>query len=84
MPDDVIEIDESGKVHGGDLEHALASALNRFSAENGSNTPDWILAQFLLRCLAAWNEGLHQRATWYGRPLESPGTVDAVDPHVTK
>lgn len=50
-----------------DLEHALASALNRFSAENESNTPDWILAQFLLGCLAAWNRGTQQRETWYGR-----------------
>ena len=50
-----------------DLEHALASALNRFSAENPSNTPDWILAQYLLGCLAAWNTGVQQRETWYGR-----------------
>jgi len=62
----IIEIDEHGKVHGNDLEHALASALNRFSAEGPSNTPDWILAQFLLGCLAAWNQGVQQRA-WYGR-----------------
>jgi len=54
-------------VHGDDLEHALASALNRDSAENASNTPDWILAQFLLGCLAAWNQGVQQRETWYGR-----------------
>ena len=63
----VIEIDENGKVHGDDLEHAIASALNRYSAENPSNTPDWILAQFLLGCLAAWNQGVQQRETWYGR-----------------
>ncbi len=49
-----------------DLEHALSSALNRYSAENPSNTPDWILAQFLLGCLAAWNQGVQQRETWYG------------------
>ena len=41
--EEIIEVDENGKVHGNDLEHALASALNRFSAENESNTPDWIL-----------------------------------------
>ena len=65
--EEIIEIDEYGKVHGNDLEHALASALNRFSAENLSNTPDWILAQYLLGCLAAWNTGVQQRETWYGR-----------------
>ena len=67
MTDQIIEVDENGKVHGNDLEHALASALNCFSAENPSNTPDWILAQFLLGCLAAWNTGVQQRETWYGR-----------------
>ena len=65
--EEIIEIDENGKVHGNDLKHALASALNRFSAENPSNTPDWILAQYLLGCLAAWNQGVQQRETWHGR-----------------
>lgn len=69
MADNVIEIDEDGKVHGNDLEHAIASALNRFSAENDSDTPDWILAQYLLGCLAAWNLGVQQRETWYGRSI---------------
>jgi len=67
VAEQIIEIDEDGKVHGNDLEHALASALNRFCAENASNTPDFILAQFLLGCLAAWNQGVQQRETWYGR-----------------
>jgi len=40
MSEQIIEIDEDGKVHGNDLEHALSSALNQFSAENASNTPD--------------------------------------------
>jgi len=73
----VIEIDENGKVHGDDLEHAIASALNRYSAENPSNTPDWILAQFLLGCLAAWNQGVQQRETWYGRDALPTGENDA-------
>ena len=67
MTEQIIKIDENGKVHQDDLEHAVASALNRYSAENPSNTPDWILAQYLLGCLAAWNMGVQQRETWYGR-----------------
>ena len=57
-----------------DLESAISSALNRFSAENGSNTPDWILAQYLLGCLAAWNAATKQRETWYGRDLPTAAT----------
>lgn len=52
-----------------DLAHALASALNRFSAENGSNTPDFILAEFLLTCLAAWNQASRAREAWFGQAL---------------
>jgi len=50
-----------------DLEKELAATLNRHSAENASNTPDFILAQYLLGCLAAWNTAVQQRETWYGR-----------------
>ena len=75
----IIEIDENGKVHGNDLESALTAALNAFSAENPSNTPDWILAQFLLGCLAAWDRGVQQRETWYGRDARptAPASVDS-------
>ena len=75
MDDTIITIDEDGKVHGNDLESALAGALNRFSAENPSNTPDWILAQYLLGCLTAWNQGVQQRETWYGRDARPTGTT---------
>jgi len=78
MKEQIIEIDETGKVHGDDLEHALASALNRYSAENDSNTPDWILAQFLLGCLAAWNAGVKQREDWYG-VSDRPGSLSATE-----
>lgn len=49
------------------LQDEVASVLNRYSAENASNTPDFILAMFLLSCLDAWNTGVQQRETWYGR-----------------
>lgn len=50
-----------------DLEKELAMTLNRHSVENASNTPDFILAQYLIGCLAAWNRAVQQRETWYGR-----------------
>ena len=49
------------------FECELGSLLNKHSQENASNTPDWVLAQFLRGCLAAWNQGTQQRETWYGR-----------------
>jgi len=51
----------------GDLRRDLAQVLNRHSRENGSNTPDFILAQFLANCLDAYDVAIGARAQWYGR-----------------
>ena len=51
------------------LQNELRAILNKYSAENGSNTPDFLLAQFLLGCLAAFDEATRQREEYYGRPL---------------
>lgn len=45
----------------------MRDLLNRHSAENSSDTPDFILALFLGRCLEAWNEAVQEREKWYGR-----------------
>jgi hypothetical protein len=45
----------------------LESLVNRYSQENASNTPDFILAEYLMLCLAAWNHGVTRREQWYGR-----------------
>lgn len=60
-----------------DLRHDLTRVINHHSAENGSNTPDFLLARFLLACLAAFDETVNERAHWYGR-FDSPGRVGEV------
>lgn len=52
------------------LEHEITIALNRASAENRSNTPDHVLAEFLINCLAAWNVGVKAREQWYKRDVK--------------
>lgn len=47
----------------------LETLVNRYSRENGSDTPDFILADYLTACLAAWDAGLQAREKWYGRPI---------------
>jgi hypothetical protein len=54
------------------LAQDLAAALNRHSMENGSNTPDFILADYLIGCLMAFNTNVNQRSTWYGHRCQ-PG-----------
>ncbi len=49
----------------------LEAAINATSQENASNTPDFILAQYLLGCLAAWNDAVKARERWYGREAET-------------
>lgn len=45
----------------------LTALLNHHSRENASNTPDYILAQYLEACLATFATAVQQRETWYGR-----------------
>ena len=44
--------------------------LNRYSAEAPSGTPDYILANYLIDCLKAFNEAVSLRAVWRGEPIE--------------
>ena len=65
-----------------DLEREIAAVLNRHSAENASNTPDFILAQYLFGCLVGWNVAVQQRETWYGRdahPAAAPPQENVSD-----
>jgi len=52
----------------------LVSLLNRASAEQRSNTPDFVLAAFLLRALDAFDHATKARDNWYlgGRHRHDP------------
>ena len=57
------------------LRQDIADAINKHSRENDSNTPDFILAEYLLLCLSAWESGVRKRERWYGcteRPGDTP------------
>ena len=49
------------------FEEELESLINRHSKENESNTPDFILAQYIAGCFAVFNTAVQQRERWYGR-----------------
>lgn len=57
----------------------LSTLLNRHSAENGSETPDFILAEYLMGCLDVYNRTTQQREVWYGRAstVTEPATAIA-------
>jgi hypothetical protein len=51
-----------------DLERELTVLLNRHHGESPSNTPDYILAHYMLGCLDAWCEATIKRDQWYLGP----------------
>jgi len=47
----------------------LRDLINRHSLENNSNTPDFMLAAYLNRCLDNFNITLRDRDLWHTDPL---------------
>ena len=41
------------------------AVINRNRLENGSDTPDFILAEFLAECLEAFNKAVNERDRWH-------------------
>lgn len=44
----------------------LKSLINCHSQENGSDTPDFVLAEYLVDCLDAFDKATRRRAVWFG------------------
>lgn len=51
------------------LSDDLARLLNKHSRENESNTPDFILAEYMLAALEAFEKASRAREDWYDHPL---------------
>ena len=49
----------------------LEALINQHSVENGSDTPDFILADYLQDCLFAWDKATCSREKWYGRAMKN-------------
>jgi len=54
------------------LKEDLTNLLNRNCAESASNTPDYVLAEYLCACLKAFECAARSRENWYGMEL-TPG-----------
>lgn len=50
-----------------EFEKELETLINRYSIENESNTPDFILAEYLRGCLNVFAKTVAAREKWYGR-----------------
>ena len=61
------------------FEKELRNLINYNNVENTSNTPDFILAQYLTSCLLAFDTATQQRANWYGHDPRPSGSGNFKD-----
>lgn len=60
------------------LRNQIKDLLNKASRENESNTPDWLLADYLMLCLDAGEKLVVGREKWYGKFME-PNRLELED-----
>lgn len=48
------------------FEKKLENLINEYSKENGSDTPDFLLAEYLSDCLYNYNKTIRARDKWFG------------------
>lgn len=53
-----------------ELRKKIETEINSASAENGSDTPDFILAEFLCDSLSAFDRACNAREAWYSSGSE--------------
>ena len=54
-----------------DFRNDLRSVINEHSKEQNSDTPDFILAKYLEKCLEAFDETIQEREHWYNREIQN-------------
>ena len=61
-----------------EFENELELLINKYSKENESDTPDFVLAEYLKGCLDIYSETVQKRDKWYGfKGLSSRSTISA-------
>lgn len=59
-----------------DFEKDLSVVLNKHSMDAGANTPDYVLARYLIRCLDNFREVNDERENWFGTPLRVSDAIN--------
>lgn len=53
----------------GTFQKELQELINKHCLENESDSPDFILAEYMLDTLDAYTDAVKKRENWYGRKL---------------
>lgn len=56
----------------------ITQVINKHSMENGSDTPDYILATYLLDCLNSFNKAVNARERFFGRCKINKSTTETI------
>jgi len=67
-----------------DFKKDLQKLLNEYSIENGSNTPDFILTEYICNCIQNFNVMCNSREMWYDRYDTSKYYPNILDPNYEK
>lgn len=57
------------------FQEELEHLINCHSIENESDTPDFILAEYLRNCLTTWRTATRRRDNWYGHKTLNTGSL---------
>jgi len=57
------------------FERELESLLNSYSKENESDTPDFMLAEYLKNCLESYTIAVTKRDKWFGVNMWAPDKI---------
>lgn len=54
------------------LRAEIEASLNRYSIDTATNTPDFILSEYLIACLRAFDNAVNARDDWHRREPDQP------------
>ena len=63
------------------FQEELTALINRYSLEINSDTPDYLLAEYLIDCLDVFNRAVHKRDLWYNRQRVARDRQEFLDMH---
>lgn len=59
------------------FEKELEALINKYSIENGSDTPDFLIAEFMSNCLIAYQQVVTKRDKWFGVDMCAADKISA-------
>jgi hypothetical protein len=59
------------------FERELESLINKYGMERGSDTPDFLIAEYMSNCLIAYQQVVTKRDKWFGVDMWAVDKISA-------